>query len=64
MECEQPEVVGGSAPLCRICITTHQQQNNTTTAATANLPMIPIFGEDALWQKITTLANVKVSGNR
>jgi len=63
MESEQQEVGGGSAPLCRICITTHHQHNNTTTttASTANLPMIPIFGEDALWQKITTLANVKVS---
>ncbi|EDV47402.2 uncharacterized protein LOC6551491 [Drosophila erecta] len=60
---QQQEVVGGSASLCRICITTHQQQNNTTTSPTANLPMIPIFGEDALWQKITTLANVKISKN-
>ncbi|XP_034672189.1 uncharacterized protein LOC117903841 isoform X3 [Drosophila subobscura] len=41
--------------LCRICIGSH--------ASGSPMQMISIFGEDSLWQKITTLANVQISKN-
>ncbi|XP_017135013.1 uncharacterized protein LOC108151114 [Drosophila miranda] len=41
--------------LCRICIGSH--------ASGSPMKMISIFGEDSLWQKITTIADVQITKN-
>lgn len=45
--------------LCRICISSTPSTPNGSTN-NCSTQMISIFGEDSLWKKITTLADVKV----
>ncbi|XP_065364956.1 uncharacterized protein LOC135958020 [Calliphora vicina] len=46
--------------LCRICISSTPSTANGSSINNCSTQMISIFGEDSLWKKITTLADVKI----
>lgn len=58
-------LLSNNMQLCRICITSSSCSSSSSSSPNSNgssnsTQMISIFGEDSLWKKITTLADVKV----
>ncbi|KAM7349700.1 uncharacterized protein ACRADG_008561 isoform 1-T3 [Cochliomyia hominivorax] len=64
MDISAAALLSNNLQLCRICITSACTSPSASSSSSSNgnnsTQMISIFGEDALWKKITTLADVKI----